>query len=115
MLSTRETAAAAAKMRCAKMSAASCHVATAAMRLENELSSTQYVGGYYAGSLNDPNAQQAEMMLWTDTGNPTTTYFWYDSTRGGLQSGAPTATSGSVGSAGAMCVAGSAGTAVALS
>jgi type IV pilus assembly protein PilA len=51
----------------------------------------------------------------SDTGNPTATYFWYDSTAGGLQSGAPTATSGSVGGAGATCVAGSAGTAVAVS
>jgi len=39
----------------------------------------------------------------SDTGNPTTTYFWYDSTSGGLQSGAPTATSNSVGGTGATC------------
>ena len=43
------------------------------------------------------------------------TYFWYDSTAGGLQSGAPTATSNSVGSAGATCVAGSATGAVTVS
>jgi hypothetical protein len=41
----------------------------------------------------------------SDTGNPTTTYFWYDSTAGGLQSGAPTATSNSVGATGATCTA----------
>ncbi len=32
-----------------------------------------------------------------------TTYFWYDSTSGGLQSGAPTAASTSVGGTGATC------------
>jgi type IV pilus assembly protein PilA len=42
-------------------------------------------------------------------------YFWYDSTAGGLQSGAPTATSPSVGSAGATCVAASATGAVTVS
>jgi len=39
----------------------------------------------------------------SDTG--TTLYFWYDSTAGGLQSGAPTATSNSVGTTGATCTA----------
>jgi type IV pilus assembly protein PilA len=34
-----------------------------------------------------------------------TAYFYYDSTSGGLQSGAPTATSNSVGGTGATCVA----------
>ena len=37
----------------------------------------------------------------SDTGN--TLFFWYDSTRGGLQTGAPTATSPSVGATGATC------------
>ena len=46
----------------------------------------------------------------SDTG--ATLYFWYDSTAGGLRTGAPTATSSSVGSAGATCVA--AGTYVAV-
>ena len=35
-----------------------------------------------------------------------TSYFWYDSTAGGLQSGAPTANSNSVGGTGASCVSG---------
>jgi type IV pilus assembly protein PilA len=39
----------------------------------------------------------------SDTG--TTLFFWYDSTAGGLQSGAPTATSNSVGGAGSTCTA----------
>jgi type II secretory pathway component PulJ len=38
----------------------------AAVRLENELSSADSPGGYYAGSLTDPTVQQAELMLWTD-------------------------------------------------
>ncbi len=46
----------------------------------------------------------------SDTG--ATLYFWYDSTAGGLRTGAPTATSSSVGAAGATCVA--AGTYVAV-
>lgn len=41
----------------------------AAERLENELSSAQSAGGYYAGSLTDPTAQQAELMLWTSDPN----------------------------------------------
>ena len=46
----------------------------------------------------------------SDTG--TTLFFWYDSTRGGLQTGVPTATSPSVGAAGATCTAAGTYTAV---
>ena len=41
-----------------------------------------------------------------------TPYFWYDSTRGGLQTGVPTAQSPSVGSVGATCTAAGTYTAV---
>jgi hypothetical protein len=41
----------------------------ASARLENELSSADCAGGYYAGSLTDPTAQQAEVMLWNDANN----------------------------------------------
>jgi type IV pilus assembly protein PilA len=83
---------------------------TAATALETYFTDNQ---SYAANTLQSPKFSQGNVIkvavtatgyciqgsnLNSDTGNPTTKYFWYDSTSGGLQSGAPTATSGSVGS-----------------
>jgi hypothetical protein len=39
----------------------------AAVRLDNELSNADGVGGYYAGTLTSSSGQQASLLLWNDT------------------------------------------------
>lgn len=39
----------------------------AGARLDNELGSASSIGAYYTGSLTDPNAKPATMMLWNDS------------------------------------------------
>jgi len=98
---------------------------TAATALETYFTDNQ---SYAANTLQSPKFSQGNVgnikVAVTATGYclqgsntnsdavPGTSYFWYDSTAGGLQSGAPRATSSSVGSAGATCTASGTYTAV---